>query len=97
MGDALEAAVLRAWRHALPPVLVPKAVLGEYGGALLAGALLAAQGRPFGPTPYFTGPDDVHGLVPHDGRPLRPPARLLVTALASGGAATWMVLRAEGR
>jgi len=92
-GDALEAAVLRGWRDALPPVLVPKAVLGEYGGSLLAGALLAAQGRPFGPTPHFREPDE-GGVVPHDGRPLAPPARVLVTALASGGAAAWMVLGA---
>ena len=92
-GDALEAAVLHAWRPALPPVLVPKAVLGEYGGSLLAGALLAAEGRPFGPTPHFREPDE-GGVVPHDGRALPPPGRVLVTALAAGGAAAWMVLGA---
>jgi len=92
-GDALEAAVLRAWRAELPPVLVPKAVLGEYGGSLLAGALLAVQGRPFGPTPHFREPER-EGVVPHDGRALPPPRRVLVTALAAGGAAAWMVLGA---
>ncbi|HEX5043342.1 MAG TPA: beta-ketoacyl synthase N-terminal-like domain-containing protein [Candidatus Polarisedimenticolaceae bacterium] len=92
-GDALEATVLRTWRSDLPPVLVPKAVLGEYGGSLLAGALLAAQGRPFGPTPHFRESDE-GGVVPHDGRALAPPDRVLVTALAAGGAAAWMVLGA---
>jgi 3-oxoacyl-(acyl-carrier-protein) synthase len=92
-GDALEAAVLRAWRSALPPVLVPKAVLGEYGGSLLAGAVLAAQGRPFGPTPHFREPDE-GGVVPHDGRALPRPDRVLVSALAAGGGAAWMVLGA---
>ena len=90
-GDRLEGAVLRAWRKDLPPVLVPKAVLGEYGGGLLAGALVAAKGAPFGPTPHFEVPD-ADGVIPHDGRPLPRPERLLVTALASGGAAAWMVL-----
>jgi 3-oxoacyl-[acyl-carrier-protein] synthase II len=92
-GDALEAAVLRAWCPSLPPVLAPKAVLGEYGGSLLAGALLAVQGRPFGPTPHFREPDEA-GVVPHDGRALPAPRRILVTALAAGGAAAWMALGA---
>jgi 3-oxoacyl-[acyl-carrier-protein] synthase II len=94
-GDGLEATVLRGWRSDLPPVVVPKAVLGEYGGSLLAGAMLAVQGRPFGPTPHFREPD-AGGVVPHDGRALAPPDRVLVTALAAGGAAAWMVLGAGG-
>jgi len=93
-GDRLEALVLRrAWGEAsLPPILVPKAVTGEHGGGLLAGAVLAAAGAPFGATPGFAEPDPDLGVVPHDGSPLPPPKRLLATALSSGGAAAWTVL-----
>ncbi len=69
----------------LPPILVPKAVVGEHGGALLAGLVLAAEGAGFGPTPGFSEIDPALGVVPHDGAPLAP-KRLLATALATGGA-----------
>ncbi len=93
-GDRLEGLVLRSlWREAtLPPVLAPKAVLGEYGGALLSAAVLACMGTPFGPTRGFREIDPELGITPHDGSPLPNPQRLLVTALASGGAAAWAVL-----
>lgn len=95
-GDRLEARMLRAvWRHrALPPVLAPKGVTGEYGGGFLAAAVLAAAGRPFGPTAGFAEPDPELGLVPHDGSVLPPPRRVLVTTLAAGGAAAWGILDA---
>lgn len=98
-GDALEARLLRAvWRERpLPPVLVPKAVLGEHGGALLTGALLAIEGHPFGPTLGFGEADAELGVVPHDGRPLAAPERVLATGLAAGGTAAWLVLeRGDG-
>lgn len=95
-GDRLEGRVLQeVWGgQALPSVLVPKAVLGEYGGGLLAGALLAVEGRPFGPTPGFAEVDPDLGITPHDGRPPAPPSRILATGLAAGGTAAWLVLEA---
>jgi len=92
-GDRLEASVLhRAWSGApLPPVLAPKGTTGEYGGASLGAAVLAAVGL-CGPTAGFEQVDPELGIRPHDGTELKPPRRLLVTALAAGGAAAWMVL-----
>jgi 3-oxoacyl-[acyl-carrier-protein] synthase II len=93
-GDRLEARVLRAaWGEVpLPPVLVPKAVVGEYGGGILTAGLLALQGAPFGPTPGFAVPDPEVGVTPHAGGALPIPSRVLLTGLASGGAAGWLVL-----
>jgi 3-oxoacyl-[acyl-carrier-protein] synthase II len=93
-GDRLEAHTLQlAWRgRPLPPVLAPKATLGEYGGGFLAAAALLAGGAPAGPTPGFAEPDPELGLAPHDGRPLPPPRRTLVTSLATSGAAAWALL-----
>lgn len=93
-GDRLEARVLRAvWGESvLPPVVVPKAVTGEYGGGLLGPAVLAAAGSPFGPTAGFGEVDPELGIVPHDGRPLPKPSTVLVTSLAAGGAGAWVVL-----
>ncbi len=93
-GDRLEARTLRAiWgERRLPPILAPKGVTGEYGGAFLAAAVLAAEGEPFGPTPGFRTLDPECGVVPHDGAPLPPPALSLVTSLAAGGAASWVLL-----
>ena len=92
-GDRLEAAVLRALFGAgLPPLLVPKAVTGEYAGAPLAAALLALAGRPFaGPAGGFE-PDPELGVAPHDGSPLPPLRRVLLTAQAAGGAGSWGIL-----
>lgn len=93
-GDRLEARMLRAaWGEApLPPVTAPKGVTGELGGGLLGPAVLAAAGAPFGPTPGFSEPDPELGVIPHDGTPLAPPETVLVTSLAVGGAAAWLVL-----
>jgi 3-oxoacyl-[acyl-carrier-protein] synthase II len=93
-GDRLEAQVLReAWgKFALPPVQAPKSVTGEYGGGLLGAAVLAAAGSPVGPTAGFAETDPELGIVPHDGSPLPPPEIVIVTSLAAGGAAAWLVL-----
>ncbi len=93
-GDRLEARTLRAlWPdRAIPPVLAPKATTGEYGGGFLAAAILAAAGAPFGPTPGFGEADEELDVVPHDGGPLPAPRRVLVTGLAAGGCAAWLVL-----
>jgi 3-oxoacyl-[acyl-carrier-protein] synthase II len=95
-GDRLEAQVLRAaWGgRPLPPIVAPKALTGEYGGGLLAAALLAAGGSPLGPTPGFATSDPGLGIAPHDGAPLTPPRTVLVTTLAAGGAAAWLLLGA---
>jgi len=93
-GDRLEALVLReAWGETpLPPIVAPKSTTGEYGGGLLGAAVLAAAGSPFGPTAGFTEMDPELGIVPHAGSPLAPPETVLVTSLAAGGAAAWLVL-----
>lgn len=95
-GDRLEAEMLRAaWGdRPLPPVLAPKAAVGEYGGGFLGAAVLAAGGARFGPTSGFTTPDPGLGIVPYDGGDLPSPSTVLVTSLAAGGAAAWLVLGA---
>ncbi|HEX3130291.1 MAG TPA: beta-ketoacyl synthase N-terminal-like domain-containing protein [Thermoanaerobaculia bacterium] len=92
-GDRVEALMLReAWGDLpLPPVLAPKGVTGEYGGGFLAAAVLSVR-TPFGPTAGFEEADPELGLVPHDGSPLPPPSTVLVTSVAAGGAASWVVL-----
>jgi len=93
-GDRLEARVLRAaWGAVpLPPVLVPKAVTGEYGGGTLAPGLLALEGAPFRPAAGFTEIDPEAGVTPHGAGERDVPSRVLLTALASGGAAAWLIL-----
>jgi 3-oxoacyl-[acyl-carrier-protein] synthase II len=95
-GDRLEAEVLRAaWgAAALPPVLAPKGVTGEYGGGFLAAAVLAAAvaGVAAAPTAGFGEADPALGVSPHDGSPLPPPRALLASSLAAGGAAAWVIL-----
>ena len=95
-GDRVEALLLKeTWGDMpLPPVLAPKSVTGEYGGGFLGAAVLAAGGAPFGPTFGFEEPDPELGIVPHDGSPLAPPSTVLVTSVAAGGAASWLVLEA---
>jgi len=108
-GDRLEAHVLKAvWdgrpprggsegeARRLPPLLAPKAVLGEFGGAQLAAAVLALAGEPCGPTPGFSEVDPELGVTPWAGGEPAPSA-LLISSLATGGAAAWAVLaRAAG-
>ena len=93
-GDRLEALTLRAaWGGSpLPPVLAPKGVTGEFGGGFLASAVLSACDVEFGPTGGFAEPDPELGLRPHEGGPLPSAGLTLVTSLASGGAASWLVL-----
>ena len=95
-GDRLEARMLRAaWGdRPLPPVLAPKGTVGEYGGGFLGAAVLAAAGSRFGPAAGFAEADPELGLVPHDGSRLPAPSTVLVTSVAAGGAASWLVLGA---
>jgi hypothetical protein len=66
--------------------------MGEFGGGILGAAVLAATGSPLGPTAGFGEPDPELGVVPHDGSAIAPPSTILVTSLAAGGAAAWVVL-----
>lgn len=96
-GDRLEAGVLKkVWNEtALPPIVAPKGVTGEYGGGFLAAAIAAAAGSACGPTAGFRNVDPKLGITPHDGAALPPAHRILVSSLASGGAAAWILLERE--
>lgn len=98
-GDSLEAQILSGlWgEEEVPSILAPSAVTGAYGGSLLSGAILAAAGRPFGPTPGFEELDERLGIRPHDGRPLPPPELVLLVSCAAGGSAGWSLFEAPGR
>ena len=92
-GDALEARVLHElFGHALPPILVPKAVLGEFGGGVLASALLALRGAHFGMPVANDAVDPELGITLHAGEVRA--QRVLVLAFAAGGAAAWVVMQA---
>ena len=93
-GDRLEGRVLqRVWSEGqMPPVLAPKCVTGEFGGGLLAAAALALVDETVGASPGFETIDPELGIRPHDGTPLPPPKRILVSSLASGGTACWLIL-----
>ncbi len=93
-GDRIEALTLRAFYgdDRLPPILAPKSVTGEYGGGFLAAALLALGAETWAAAPGFERPDPELGVVPHDGSPLEPARRILVSSLSAGGAAAWLVL-----
>lgn len=93
-ADRLEAQLIRdvLGERTLPPVLAPTATAGSHGGALLTGAVLAAAGATFGPTPGFGLADPKAGIVPHDGRSLGPPETVLLTACAPGGSMGWALL-----
>jgi hypothetical protein len=71
--------------------VAPKSVTGEYGGGLLGAAIRAAQGGDFGPTAGFVEPDPELRLTPHAGGRLAG-GRVLVSSLAAGGAAAWLLL-----
>ena len=93
-GDRLEAMTLKAalGGASLPPVVVPKAVTGEFGGGLLASAILATTGAAFGRPTAFATPDPSLPIAPHDGGQLPAPGKVLISTLAAGGAAAWAVL-----
>jgi 3-oxoacyl-[acyl-carrier-protein] synthase II len=98
-GDRLEARTLRrVWGdRPLPPVVAPKGVTGEYGGAFLAAAIAAAEGSPPAVTAGFSEPDPELGIVPHEGALPAIPRVVLVSSLASGGGASWVLLQNPGQ
>ena len=99
-GDRLEAAILRSlWPgEEAPPCVAPKAVVGEWGGgllaataALLAGATPARAHDALDPAvaPFFRERERVAAsprTAPH----------VLVTSLAAGGGAAWLLLDRSG-
>lgn len=93
-GDRLEARTLRCvWRgDRLPIVLAPKATTGEGGGGFLGASVLAARGSGFAATPGFRVRDHELDVVPYGGQPVTNPRRVLVTSLAAGGAAAFLLL-----
>ncbi|MEO8678361.1 MAG: beta-ketoacyl synthase N-terminal-like domain-containing protein [Vicinamibacterales bacterium] len=95
-GDRLEAHTLRhAWgENPLPPILAPKGATGQYGGGFLASAMRAVSAQDCASTAGFEDPDPELGVTPHQGGPLSPAGITLVTSLASGGAAAWLLLEA---
>ena len=92
-GDRLEAHTLHRVFDGvgLPAVLVPKSITGQYGGGFLAAAVLAASADEFASPADFL-PDPELGVTPHPGGSLRASSITLVTSLASGGAASWLLL-----
>ena len=97
-GDALEAAVLDGlFAVRRPPIAAFKARTGEYGGAALAAAVLAAEGSPVAPTAGFELPDPALGsppVTPVTAALPAAPRRTLVSSLATAGGAAWVVLDA---
>ena len=96
-GDRLEAEVLsRLWPAASrPSVVTPKAITGEHGGGFLAAAVLLAAGAE-ATFPAFPLDPDLD-VTPVAGAWSGGARRTLVTALASGGGAAWLVLdRVDG-
>lgn len=93
-GDRLEARVLhQVWDGAaLPVVLAPKGHTGEYGGGFLAAAVLGATRDAAGATAGFDTADPALDLIPHRGGVLPAADVTLVSSLASGGAASWLLL-----
>ena len=93
-GDWLEARLLRTAFDggSLPPVHTPKGSVGEHGGGFLAAAVLAAAGYPIARPRGCDAVDPEIGLLAHAGPLPDPPARTLVTALAAGGPAAWLLL-----
>lgn len=95
-GDALEADILhRVFGEDLPPVLAPKAVTGEYGGGNLGAALSILGGSPCAHPVASPILDPDLGVTLHAGSLPATANRVLVSGLAAGGAAAWVVLERE--
>ncbi len=91
-GDRLEGLVLARVLDPLPPLLAPKAVLGDHGSAQLTTAMVTLAGGHVAPPPGFGEVDPGIGVAPFSGGVLSPSGRTLITAFAPGGAASWALL-----
>ncbi|MEM8963645.1 MAG: hypothetical protein AAGD38_19335, partial [Acidobacteriota bacterium] len=86
-GDALEAGMLQHVFATVPTVLTPHAVTGAHAGNQLAAAVLTAAGHIDGPRP-----SDPNIILTSASPTERNPSTVLATALAAGGAASWLAL-----
>jgi hypothetical protein len=95
-GDAQEAAWIATLfsERRLPPVFAPIGTTGLGGGGFLAASALAAEGVPLGGSAGFCQPDPRLPIRPHPSAISPTPGRLLVSTIASGGAAVWTILEA---
>ena len=98
-GDALEAGVLGTlFGGPRPPIVAFKCRTGEYGGAALAAAVLAAEGAALAPTAGFEEADPALGspslppITPITRALPAAPRRTLVSSLSTAGGAAWAVL-----
>lgn len=92
-GDRLEAATLRtALGDRVPPVGAPKGALGAWGGGLLGAAVVAAGSRDWPATAGFGEADDGCAIAPLAAPATVGDGPVLVSSLASGGAAWWALL-----
>ena len=74
-----------------PPIFAPMGTTGLGGGGLLAAACLAAEGLPLCGTAGFSERDPALSLRPHPSAVSPTPRRILVSTLASGGQAAWLL------
>ena len=96
-GDAQEA----EWIEGLfedelpPPVFAPIGTTGLGGGGLLAAACLAAEGSPLCGSAGFAERDPRLAVRPHPSAVSPTPGRILLSTIASGGPAAWIVFDAR--
>ncbi len=96
-GDAQEA----NWIEALyedkphPPVFAPIGTTGLGGGGLLAAACLAAEGTPLCGSAGFLERDPKMTVRPHPSAVSPTPGRILLSTIASGGQAAWILFDAR--
>lgn len=95
-GDALEAELLRHLfeRSArFPRIAVPKMVTGEFGGGHLAGSALIVEGADFSGVDRTDLVADTLGVeAARVAAPGTSPRRVVLSTLAAGGAAAWVVV-----
>ncbi len=92
-GDALEAKALLNLEATIPPVVTPKALVGEFGGGSLGAAIVLTQGaayRQAGEDDFIVDPE--LGLHPSFQLQASKPRRTLVGSFAAGGAVVWLAL-----
>jgi 3-oxoacyl-(acyl-carrier-protein) synthase len=94
-GDAAEGGILRhVFGDRLPVVFAPNAYAGQHAAIPLAFACWLLDGGVPAPTPHFEQVDPKLDIRPWAGGELPSLRRLLISALAVGGAASFVVLDA---
>ena len=74
-----------------PPIFAPMGTTGLGGGGLLAAACLAAEGLPLCGSAGFSERDPALSCRPHPSAISPTPRRIIVSTLASGGQAAWLL------